>query len=52
MTHKSRIGLGREIVLTLAAVIKLSLVIYEFVTKVVSYARRHTQLSALLPSQR
>lgn len=50
MAHKSRIGLGREIVLLLTAVLKLSLVIYEIVTKVVSYARRHSQLSILVPA--
>lgn len=52
MTTKSRIGLGRDIVLLLTAVFKLSLVIYEVVTKVVSYVRRHSKLPPQLPAQR
>jgi len=50
MTTKSRIGLGRDIVLLLTAVFKLSLVIYEVVTKVVSYARCNPQLRLHLPA--
>lgn len=50
MTTKSRIGLGRDIVLLLTAVIKLSLAICEVVTKVVSYARCNPQLRLHLPA--
>lgn len=44
MTQKSRIGLGRDVVLFLTAVVKLLSEIADLVTKVVSYACCHTQL--------
>lgn len=51
MAKKSRIGLVHEGIGLLTVAIKLLSAIVELVNKVVSYARRHSELPPQLPTQ-